>query len=170
MSSLLIQINPEEGLSVSPESIPNKRLLIGTGVSSLPDCVAPWHACADLLINSETEMCLGLTYKVDEHPGVAAVMAMNVTGSVVRLVNGRSPYGLAIYGKSDCDWFEIRFGVGDPNAYIIAASLDGFWFLDATRTRLLAFGVSDLPQLLGEFSLRVAPLINLPTFTPNWVS
>lgn len=169
MSSLLIQLTPEVAFCSCPDGLPNKMLEIGGNVSTLPDCVAPWHASADLLVNDETGTCLGFTYKVDEQQELAALMASQAPNSVVRLVKGQSAYALRVYGQSSCDWFEIRFGVGEPNTYMIAASIDGFWFLDSTRTRLLAFGISDVSQMVSEFSLRLAPLLSLGEFIPRWV-
>lgn len=166
--SIVIQYFPQQMICQYPDELPAHRIAIDGGASRFPNCAAPWSTSADILSTASKEF-IGFTYPVDDSSEYAQQLVQQTNSENVRYICRESSYADGIYKEQGRDCLEILISSKKPEVVIKALSLDGFWYLDEEKSRLLAFGISNIDDLLEEHGLRLSKLLDLPTFTPTWI-
>lgn len=149
------------------QSLPHGKLRCGDKLSAKPDCAAPFHSSGDILISSERHF-VGFSYEIHVDHDWALELVRSAFDQSVRYVRRDSEYTKSVYGSSNVDYVEFIICDHKISAVLTALSNDGFWYLDDTGRKLLAFGISDIDCLLEEHDLIEGEIRSIPTIDLEW--
>jgi hypothetical protein len=170
IESLLLTMSPPVMLFLSDEKLPDKPIRIGLRESYRPS-YPPVHSCADLLVNSQHGVLVGLSYLVGEPEQaetqkIVACMPREIVYYRVLSAEGENtPYK---GHETDVDALEITWTDLRPDC-IEAAQLDsGCWYYFKKR-EVMAFGLTDIGELLEDYKLALPSIFSFPFFKPEFI-
>ena len=172
--SLVLKLEGSAELFLSRSSLPNKRLRIANQVTTLPS-FPPWPVCADVLVNLESRVFVGITYPVDrENRDLVRHLSSGLPWGALRYNDLteealRKPY---IGDDPDIHRLEIVWSDIDADA-VRGAQLDsGMWYYSDAPSddiRVMAFGLTDINTVLTEYELLLPTNFRFPPFSPKFV-
>jgi len=122
---------------------------------------AAWPSAPDLLVASTTREFCGVVYSVAaEYRVEARVLASFLDSSVVRYIGGSPSARPAAYGQEseDAEFLQITWSSSEPDDVKVAQLGGDYWYYLSERDgtdmqRFWAFGLSDVPGILGQYQL-----------------
>lgn len=174
VKSLLLTLEPPTELFVSSQELPDKPLRVAGLVTTRPS-FPPWPTCADILF-SKSRIFVGLSYPVgsaDER--LARGMCSGVSNDVMRyndftLDSLRKPYEANV--DFDIDRLEIVWTDVDADDFETAQLDSGFWYYSQRHfreNRVIAFGLTDIDEILRDYELTLPNAFHLPPFVPEFI-
>lgn len=172
VKSLLLTLVLPTKLFVSWEDLPDSPLRLAELVSTRPS-FPPWAACADILFNAQSRIFVGLSYPVgseDEH--LVRGVCSSVPNQVMRyndftIESLRKPY--EANDDFDIDRLEIVWTDLDADAFETAQLDSGFWYYSERGNRVIAFGLTDIDDILDDYDLTLPESFHFPQFVPEFV-
>lgn len=175
VKSLLLTLEPPTELFVSSQELPDEPLRVGDLVTTRPS-FPPWPTCADILFNSKSRIFVGLSYPVgsaDER--LARGICSSVSNEVMRyndftLDSLRRPY--EVNDDFEIDRLEIVWTDVDADDFETAQLDSGFWYYSQkhfTGNRVIAFGLTDIDEILRDYHLTLPDVFHFPPFVPEFI-
>lgn len=174
IKSLILTLEKPVKLFLSREELPDKPLKIDDVKTTRPS-FPPWPVCADILLNSQSRIFVGVTYPVHEDSkDFVRDLSTSMSNEVVRYNDLSLEKLIKPYADDESNIHRLEIMWADINVDTVeSAQLDSvFWYYSSNqprKTQVLAFGLTDIDKVLEEYGLIFPVNILFPQFVPEFI-